>query len=85
MIIEFTNQARKELKKLIKKNKNLVSEINSEIESIKENNFEGKGDFNNLSIYRTKINNVPYRIIYNIENNVNKIYRIGTRQNFYKE
>lgn len=83
MEILFQPIAEKDFKNLVKKNKPLLSEFIKRIYSIENNNFEGKGKFKNRSIYRFSYQSVSYRIIYHIENGINTIYKIGTRENFY--
>lgn len=83
MEIRYTNEALKGLKKINKKDKKAVSIIKKEILNIKENNKEGKGSIQGFSIHRFNIKNIKYRIIYDIVNNVNHIFMIGTRDDFY--
>jgi mRNA-degrading endonuclease RelE of RelBE toxin-antitoxin system len=82
--VRITPNAQKAIKKLVKKNKALFEIILSEVNGIESNNNEGKGNFDGLSIHRFTFKSVRYRIIYNIEGDINTIYKIGTRENFYE-
>lgn len=83
MEIEFRKSAIKEFKKLTKKNKPLAERIQNEILSIQNNNNQAKGKYKNWSIHRFTFKNVQYRILYDIQKQINTIYQIGTRENFY--
>jgi len=90
--IHFTTKAKKDLKKIRKKNKDLYAKIEKIINELSENPYHGSiktGDLKNIysiDIYNTGINyELAYRIEINEDGDAVIILLFGTRENFYTE
>jgi len=90
--IYFTSRAKRDIKKIKKKNKVLYNKINDSIIELSKNVYYGSmktGDLKgvySIDIYDSGINyELAYRIEFTEKDEMVLILMFGTRENFYKE
>lgn len=90
--IYFSSRAKREIKKLTKKNEELYKKIDGAIKDVSRNPYHGsmkKGDLRgiySIDIFDSGINyELAYKIEINEQGEMVLILLFGTRENFYKE